>query len=377
MTGSLYDHMTAVIIVGALFVAAVFVIPNISYVNLLYVDQQQLRNVALGVLKTMFLDTGYPSNWGSSEDFNPDNVERFGLAFSNTSSPYVLDPDKVQRLVDGDPLGYLEYEKVCQLLGLQGYGFSMRILAPFNVTLEDLSQDRNLKFNVTSTFIDRKPIPNAFVNAFIVYSYHEGGSEYSIKYVQLKSTTNELGKCTVEYTIPGSVDAKISHRIAIFRTTVADVATVTNVYMDYVPNDLAEVNLVNDEVILTQPDSDPNDARWIENMVVFTKDGLVSLYNGTDDDKLNYGSKNLWSKNFKGLKSSGPVLIIANIYAVEKQQGRGGFLAVGPYPNYMGSRVLQHGSPLESGSVGSSIKIQRSVNISGMTYIAELTLWNE
>lgn len=383
MAGTLYDYMTALIIVGALFVGAVIVIPNVSYLNLLYVDQQQLRNVALRVLKTMLLDTGYPSNWGSGGDFNPDAVERFGLALSDSSSFHVLDPDKVERLVVDNPLGYLEYERVRDLLELQGYGFSMRVLPPFNVALENLTEGRSLKFNVaTTTSSDQKPIPNAVVRAFIVYPYYVGKSgdteKYSLQYVQIMNTTDELGKGVIEYTIPDSIDTKkMSHRMAVFQTTVADVATVTTAFLDPIPNDIAEVNMVNDELVITQPDSTPKDARWILNVAVLTGDGLMTFYNGTQDDKLNWGEMDRWSKNFSGLKSMEPVFLIGNIYAVEKGEGRKGLLVVGPHPNYLGSRVTEFGDAFDSGAQGSSVKLQRAVNISGMTYIVELMLWKE
>jgi len=331
------------------------------------------------VLKAMLLDTGYPSNWGSSSDFNPDSVERFGLALSNSSSLYVLDPDKVERLVEANPLGCLEYERARQLLRLQGYSFNMKILPPFNVAIQNLSEGRNLKFNVTTTFSNKKPIPNAIVNAYIVYTHFEGGSRgdeerYSIRCVEVSSTTNELGKSVLECTLPS--DAEVSHRIAVLQTTVADVVTVTSIHVDPLPDDIGEINVVNDEIIVTHPKSEPNEARRILNMAIFTKNGLRVLYNGSirEDDMLNYGAKYLWSRNFRGLKSAGPLLIIGNIYAVEKGEGRKGILVFGPPPNYLGSRVVEYG---DTSIASSTVKLQRSVEISGMTYIAEFVLWKE
>jgi len=115
----------------------VVVVPNLSYVNLLYVDQQQLRNMALETMKAILLQTGFPTNWGSEDPFNQDNVSRFGLAYAESSSSYVLDSDKVQRLVVDNPVGYVEYDKMRELLGLEGYEFSISILPPFNVTIEE------------------------------------------------------------------------------------------------------------------------------------------------------------------------------------------------------------------------------------------------
>ena len=51
MSGEAYDYLMGLVIMGMIFVSAALVVPNLSYVNLLYVDQQQLRNVAQETLK--------------------------------------------------------------------------------------------------------------------------------------------------------------------------------------------------------------------------------------------------------------------------------------------------------------------------------------
>jgi len=387
MTGTLYDHLTAVIIIGGLFVAAVIVVPTLSFVNLFYVDQQQLRNIALETLKTMLLDTGYPLNWGSDGNFNESDVERFGLALSDSSSSYVLDPDKVQRLVVNNSLGWIEYETARQLLGLEGYGFSISILPPFNVTVKDVSppgQNKNQEFEVTVKFNDEKPLPNAVVEANVVYSYLvEKGktaydNKYAIHYNHTKGTTNELGKCKIKTQIGESIDRVQENLLIIIKTTVADITTITMMYQEgSAPEGIAEINVSGDSVNLTRPEKyDPNANIWICGIAMITEDGLIHLYNGTKSDKLNYGSKDLWSETFNGLKSMNPVFTIFNFNAVEKKEGRQGILLVGPYPNHLGSRVTHYGYAPQR-AYGGTVKLQRAVNISGMTYIFELLLWKE
>lgn len=385
MTGTLYDHLTAVIIIGALFVAAVIAVPTLSYVNLLYVDQQQLRNVALETLKTMLLDTGYPLNWGS-DNFNQSDLERFGLALSESSSSYVLDPDKVQRLVENNSLGWLEYETVRQLLGLEGYGFSISILPPFNVTMKEITSPdpKNQEFEVTVKFNDEKPIPNAVVEAHVVYSYlvdpgeTEYDNKYAIHYTQGKEITNELGKCNVQTQIDDPLGRVQPNFVIIIKTTVADITTITMMYQEgSPPDDIAEIEIVGDDMNLSRPEKyDPNAAIWICDVAMITEDGLIHLYNGTKDDKLNYGSKDLWGKTFNGLKSMNPVFMVFDFNTVEKKGGRSSTLLVGPYPNHMGSRVTHYGDARQSSS-GGIVKLQRAINISGMTYIVELVLWKE
>ena len=123
MVNEVYDHIVAILVVGVIFVGAVVVLPAMSFANLQAVDQQQLRNTALNVFNALLLDIGEPTNWGSMEpfDINDPRVKRFGLASVEDSMFYVLDPDKVQRLVVGNPLNYLEYDRVRELLELENY----------------------------------------------------------------------------------------------------------------------------------------------------------------------------------------------------------------------------------------------------------------
>jgi hypothetical protein len=312
-------------------------------------------------------------DWGSSENFTQDSVKKFGLALHESSSLYVLDADKVQRLVKDNPVGYLEYNKTLQLLGLEGYGFNLKITAPFNVTVNDLSAGNKLEFEVTVTFNDDKPIPNAIVEAIIVYSYFVGadgtGERYAVSWIIEKETTDELGKCEIEYTIT----EQFSDVMVILHTTVADVTTITTIYGNLSQQNLGHVNLVDDTIIITRPFTLPNEERTIENIVVLTEEGVISLYNGTETDILNYGAFNVWNKTFPGLKDMDPILLIVNLEAVEKATGRKGVLVVGPYPNYVGSRVVEYGGTPK----GAAIRLQRSVSISGMTYVVDLTFWKE
>ena len=141
LAGSIYDHMMALVLVSGLFAATVAVVPNMGYLGLLGVDQQQLRNVALSSLNTILLDAGYPLAWGSTQAFDPNSVLRFGLASANSSELYTLDSDKVQKLVTSNPsqVGSFSYQQVRSLLGLENYGFKLKIMAPFNATIRDMA----------------------------------------------------------------------------------------------------------------------------------------------------------------------------------------------------------------------------------------------
>lgn len=384
MVNAVYDHIIAILVVGAMFVGAVVILPTMSFANLQAVDQQQLRNTALNVFNAMLLDTGEPTNWGSMDPFyiNDPRVKRFGLASAPDSTFYVLDPDKVQRLVEGNPLNYCDYNRVHELLGLQNYGFSLRIIPPFNVTNVDGTpistkspitiNDEELSYAVKVSYLDGIPIPNALVWATIVYTNE---SDFAIT-AHPSVSTDALGVCRDTATL--SFEPR--HVVIVLRVTVADVVTLIVAFGTTPPDDIAKINFAGDTITLTMPDATPRGARWIDNIIpISNQEDLQFLYNGTRSkyDKLNYGSLKVWSKNFNGLKNRNPVVFIFNFWTVTGDgEGRQVVIIAGPYQNLLGYTVFEYGggSPKSSGG---SVKIQRSVIISGMTYIAELLLWKE
>jgi hypothetical protein len=393
LTGAIYDHLLAIALVSGLFAATIAVLPSVGYLGFLDVDQQQLRNVALSALNTMLLDAGYPINWGSANSFNPASVVRFGLASTNSSDMYVLDSDKVQKLVTNNPpeIGSLSYEQVRSLLGLQGYGFKLKIMVPFNATVKDMAPPTTpgkptqielstIDYQVTVKLNDGKPVPNAVVNGLIYALIKTGGSgteeTYIVQNYKVTRLTGELGICRVQYSLTGEV----SDVIVIFEVTVGDVHTVLNIYRRGSPpdDDIANVNVSGDWLILTTPPAKPRDNRWLLTVQVYTGEGtIVSLYNGTKDDAINWGSISEWLKNFPGLRQMDPVLLILSFLAVEKNSGRRAVFIVGPFPRYLGGRIVSFGFEGEVPGGLCGVKINRVVSISGMTYIAEFTLWKE
>lgn len=376
MPGTLYDHIAAIVVVGAVFIFGVVVLPSTSYVNMLYVDQQQLRNKALDVLKVMLLDAGRPEDWGAMASFNQNHVERFGLALSKSPSFYVLDPDKVQRLVEDNPLGYVEYERLRDLLGLQGYGLSIMVKPVFNVSVQDLTpgQLNNVTYEVSVAYRDMKPVPNALVKALVLYSVkvgeEDGDAVYATYCAEEELATNSLGRCTLQKTLTGEV----SYVLVVWSVKVAEVTVSTATSKGGAPEDVARVNMIGDYVVLTKPKTIPNGAVIIQDITAVTSEGeLVLLYNGTGEDVLNWGSLDEWSKEFPGLKDMNPVLIILDATAPEEGSGRRGKLVAGPPPTDLGSRVLSYGgAPL-----GATVALERAVEISGLNYVFRLVLWAE
>ena len=250
MIGTIYDYLMATVIFGMIFVAAVVIVPNASYVNLLYVDQQQVRNVALETLKTMLLDTGYPLDWGSQIPFDQNSVKRFGLAYSGASSLYVLDPEKVQRLVVENPAGNIDYELARERLRLQGYEFCVRIMPPFQVRVATRNESDSFLFDISVATNEGKPVPNASVKATIFYVTRISGGENNY-FVDSShgGNTDELGKCVLDYAFPSDCRGYI----LVLRVTVADIATVVVPYLKGMSQNVAHVSLINDQMIVSIP----------------------------------------------------------------------------------------------------------------------------
>lgn len=394
MPGHVYEYLASLLIVSIIFITATKALPNIGYVSLLAVDQQQLRNAATQAFNTMLLETGYPTNWGTvlNDDyqFDPDSVSRFGLASAEDSFFYVLDLDKVQRLVPSDPVGSLSYNKVRALLGLEEYGFFLKIIPPFNVTvLEDEfaldSSQISLDFDLKVLYNDGRPIAGALVEATTIYMTKQGGNTAKFYASAEKDSTDSMGMCLFDRTINAPGGEEMTSAVLVFEVTVADLSSIVLTYQSTPPNNVADINVVGDEVILSipdQPPSPPNNARWVDYIVVFDGNSFSFIHNGTrsNDDKLNYGGGSpfkVWNKNFPGLHYQDRVFFLFSFWTVMSGGGRTSVMIAGPNPAWQGNRLLQYGDENGPKNAGSALTLQRTVYIAGMTYVAELTFWRE
>lgn len=394
MVNETYEHIVAILIVGLIFVGAVVMMPTVSFSNLQAVDQQQIRNTALNIFNAMLLDTGvglngtqYTTNWGSISQWNSSNVKRFGLASTNDNF-YKLDPDKVSRL-ESSILGNISQGEVKQLLGLQDYDFSLRIIPPFNVTNLDGStldkkspisiDNKNFGYAVKVSYLDGRPIPNAEIRATIVYSAQ---GLFNIT-GPLVSPTNALGIgefSTVLSFVP-------NFATVILRIDVADVATLM-VTSGKSSLDSVNVGFIGDDIsIRIDKDLDiknPPETKINEIYVVGSHEDIWKLYEGMGGSEDHFtpstaGTFEYWNHTFSGLKMHDPILLVINLNTVPKgesdQNGRQDIIIAGPYQRLLGYSVFEFGDHPDSNE--SVIRIQRNVVISGMTYTAELLLWKD
>ena len=388
MVGELYDYMIGIVIVGVIFTSAVFAVPAISYVNLLQVNQQQLRNTALNVFNAMLLGTGSPSDWGSTFPFDQNNVEAFGLAYSGESSLYVLDTDKVQRL-DKDSPGYIEYQYVRDLLRLEDHGFSLSIFRPFTVDWDlDINNVTNyvsFAVNVTRSE-DGRPIPNAQVSSTILCSAkNDNKQDAPIVVVTPQKTffTNALGRCEGNEPMQIPAGYVIETAVAILKISVAGITTMVVAQTMLALQNVMKINTFGDTITLSIREdlqSETEGVRRILRIMTYNYDALTEIW-GTDGKppKITHGYGYVsYSFTFPGLKAMAPALLLFGVDVTlgKITRGRVPVIIAGPFSLWESSRVFSFGADSEQFG-GVAVKLRRYVVFSGMTYIAELMLWKE
>ena len=377
--------MVGLVMTGIIAVSAMVVIPNLSYVNLLYVDQQQLRNTALVVFNAMLLGTGSPSNWGSKFPFNQTDVKAFGLAYSEQSLLYVLDKDKVQRLDRGSPW-YIEYSYIRDLLGLEDYGFSLSIFRPFTVDwdleIDDTENQVWFAVNVTRNE-DGRPIPNAQVDVTtLCLAEKSQKDEPTINITRPKTYfTDALGRCEGTETVNPPTGYTLKRAVAVLKITVAGISTMVVAQTEQEMQKVLKIESFGDTITLSFRGELINDSkgeRRIFDVMSYSYDALapISWFDGRQDPPtsthITHGiGYDYWSKDFPGLSAVDPALLL---FTLSVPNPRRLVIVAGPFSLWEPSRVFSVGT--ESVSAANSI-LRRYVVVSGMTYITELTLWKE
>jgi len=386
---AVYDHIIAILVVGAIFVGTVVVMPTMSLMNLQAVDQQQLRNTALNVFDAMLLGTGCPSDWGSTFPFDQNNVETFGLAYSEECSMYVLDTDKVQRL-DEDSPGYIKYPYAKDLLKLEGYGFSLNIFRPFTVDWDlEIDETTNLvQFAVKVTRSqDGAPIPNAQISVTVLATAINKNTKINpVAIVNEARTffTDALGRCEGNETLTLPTGYELGQAVAVMKVTVAGMSTMVTAHAGINLQDAIQINTFGDTITLTYrgwTQELPHGVRRIKQIDAYNYDQLTRVWSGSDnpsDNKINQGSGDFqyWNKTFPGLQAMEPTLLLFTVQLPIPELGNTLVIIAGPFSFWDSSKVFSFSPDSEQVS-DVAIKLRRFVVISGMTYIAELTLWKE
>ncbi len=386
MVGELYDYIVSIIVVGIIFVSGVLAIPAIGYLNLRHVDEQQLRNTALNVFDTILLDAGSPPKWGSVYPFDQEAVEQFGLSDQSQTSLFVLDTDKVQRL---DPLspGYMTYEKVKGLLDLNVYNFKLTFFRPFSVgwdiAIFDKETPQRVWFLVNvSRNEDGRPIANAEVSVTVMATASNPNNKdnpIAVANDPQNYYTDALGRCVGNATMNLEVGYTLERALAIMRITVAGITTLVVAQTDQSLQDVLRIYTFGDVVTLTMRGEFDNvlGERRIKAIDIYDFDMLTRLYDGSSDptaSKINNGvSYDWWNMTFPGLAAMDPAMLL---FTISVPNPRRLVIVAGPFSFWDANQVFEFGSDIEQ-IPAPAITLRRYVVFSGITYVAEITLWKE
>lgn len=391
MVAEIYDYMLGIVVVGFIFISAVVAIPAISYVNLQQIDQQQLRNTALNLFNAMLLGTGSPADWGTCEPpFDENLVEAFGLSLSGESSLYKVDIDKLQRL-DNTSLGYITYDKARELLGItEDYGFRLDIFRPFMVNWDIGISGNQIWYSINVTRnLDKRPIQNAEVSV-VVLCAAMNPDKVDDPIINVTgphiSYTNALGKYQGINTIAIPNGYSLSSANAIFKVTVGGISTMIAASTDQNLLNILKVNTFGDIVTLTfrgeLAGKDNSGLRRVNSITSYNLDQeLRNIWDGSSnvnqEQMITYGTAyDYWMNTFPGLGSINPGLLIFCISVPIKGEGRRPVLITGPFSGVDPSKVLSFGSMGQPADA--RVKLRRFITDSvGMTYVAELLLWEE
>jgi hypothetical protein len=380
MVSAAYDHMIAIVLVGVIFVGTVVAVPAaLSFTTFQAVDQQQLRNTALNVFNAMLQGTGSPSNWGSSFPFDQNNVQTFGLACSSSFSRYLLDSDKVQRL-DPDSPGFIDYARVHTLLKLQGYGFKLSLYRPFKVGW-DIQWGNNwvgVSVNVTRTE-DATPIPNAQVKTNIIVTANNPNKDVPIFIINEvpPKFTDLQGRCQITESVTIPSGYSMERAVAIMHITVAGMDTMVVASKDVSVQEYLKINTFGDTITLTLRGEyyGASGARWVKKVYAYDLVDLVTVYDGDNEDKINagVGDYEYWYNTFPGLSTINPAMLL---FVFSVPNPRRLVVVAGPFSFGEPDKIFEFGPTQPTGNVVLTT-MRRFVVISGMTYVAELTLWKE
>ena len=380
MVSTAADHLVAIVIVGILFMGTVVALPFSTFQT---IDQQQLRNTALNVFDAMLLDVGSPSNWGSNFPFDQNLLEKFGLAYSDPFSKFVLDVDKVQKIDVSNPTGFIEYDRVCELLNIQDHGFRLSISRPFvvNASLRILGTEVQYYVAVTRTE-DGTPIPNAEVKLTTTVAFiGSDGKTFDVYKLEPETYFTDIRGICEGSQFP-VVSGEINHAVSILTVTVAGMSTTVIAQTESPFAGIIKINTSGDTIILSLPEemiaNDTHSERRVHEIDAYVSEELLSLFKSETmsppEIKITHGSGyEYWSLTFPGLRFLDPTALIFWMETTLKGYGRVMVVLAGSLDYTAEEEILNFG--LDHRNVTPIVTMRRLVVISDMTYVVSLSFW--
>jgi hypothetical protein len=202
----IHEYIFAALVVIAILLASNLMLTMTTEPLKVASEREGLKRIAQSIMTQILLNPGDPVYWGSNTTIDENSLRSFGLAYQSRTvrEAYVLDADKILRLLNNENPFYISPQKVSELLGLntREYGFTIEILPQFNVDVEENSGI----YKVSVRSIDGiNPIKNANVTAKIYYLQDNQVSDSSL----ISSVTGPDGACTINFDGASSAPAVV------------------------------------------------------------------------------------------------------------------------------------------------------------------------
>lgn len=311
--------------------------------------KEQLKVAAQKIMNQLILDPGTPPDWGSNLTLQ---VSELGLAKygETTRDAYVLDPDKVQRLMS------IPANQAAKLLNLEKeYGFRLELKPALNVSVSNKTQGNILNVNINVTSEGYIPIVGAIVMARIYY-YDDSG----FNFINGSTVTGVDGTCTLSFNMKGGLQNEPKVLFLVVDYNGIRVVKVDKIVQDPNKSDVVRVQLFGNRLI---------------NLPSGLKDEVLEIISVKGDkglDIINVSHKlNQTTGELSYLEPS--IEAVLAVYSSQKGQVKKVL--------YYASRDVTLSSYSTISGVGIenltpfSYSLERSVVIGGSIYILRLYIW--
>lgn len=346
----IYEYLFTAIIILTILLASSAIIETVSEPSRSTSEKEQLKVTAQKIMTQLLLDPGNPPDWGNNIDIDPNNLTTFGLAkYSETTrDAYVLDPDKVLRLDNTNPL-FIPPSSVINLLNLgYEYGFALEFYPALNVTITPInstsSSDR-YNINVTSEY-SGLPIVMADVTAKMYY--YNSSSQIIASTDSIANWTRADGKCIVDF---GNVTTEMK-----ILSLVINYYGIRIVKSFTVGSNVTQAHLIGNYALLNQAYNLSSSATEIivtKKGGVYTIENVVSNLNKIEDTIFELAYVEPSTVAILTISEDGTKLIIASKEVTLTYSSIQGVALSFPF----------------------AYSIERSVTIGGSAYIVRLYLW--
>lgn len=352
-------------------------------------SQQQVIRHCESVMAQLVGSPGRPTNWGGSLTCKPEDLQELGLAVEEhgLTRPYVLDVDKVNKLVDSD-FG-ITVEQVSALLDIEKeYLFNLKIYPAINIETSPVNtvvvngKSIYASFKVYVTTHDRIPLPNVNLSSLIMTAYAKVGlgGDVDVVYYEsdfIVSTTDWNGSAYLDFTnFVSSLDGTPVGLVLTVLANYHGIPSAKAFEFGSNPDDTFRAKMVGETILVEIPvEKTPKGAKHARKAAkVITLDQGLTL--GTAEDnllvfaKMNEGLVNYGSKNYRtfSLSSNEPNMYF--VAFVVKSIGKNKLVVVPRLPDY-----VDFGYKVPSWGTTSMAQVRRMVMIEGAAYYVELTLW--